>query len=64
MCSNRNVLEVLSYNLGVGVSQTRVGRMPGQQALGLGCGPSPHSQPPAYGNADSSPWEDLCWIFP
>lgn len=64
MCSNRNVLEVLNCNLGEGVSQTRAGRLPGQQARGLGCGPRPRSQPPACGSAESPPWEGLGWIFP
>ena len=64
MCSNRTVLEVLSCSLGEGVNQTRVGRLPGQQALGLGCGPRPHAQPPACGSAESPPWEGLSRIFP
>lgn len=64
MGSNRNVLEVLSCSLGEGVSQTRVGRLPGQQALGLGCRLRLRLQPPACGSAESPPWEGLSWIFP
>lgn len=64
MRSNRNVLEVLSCNLGEGASQTRVGRLPSQQAPGLGCGRRTRLQPPACGSAESPPWEGLGWIFP